>query len=509
MFVKREWHGVAVIVASLFFFQTTTFAQKKILTLDQAIDIALEKSYEMKRLRLLTIQAEENLSAAKGRFKTNASMSMDVPYWRESVVEIPVENGLPVYNTTGDFQYQGTLDINQPLPTDGVFTLSSRLYHRDVSTFKSLGDEVKRKEVYSSLGLNFSQPFFTINRLKLGLKQANLEYDRTLRIFKRSELENVYQVTQAFFQLYAATGQMEIASENVEQQQELYDLAKKKFDAGLIAEVGALQFEVDLAQSRNDLAVAEGELKRTEDYFKQLIGLDLTDDIGVEADLQFARVFVDLDRAIELALKNRSEIKEGQIDVELARLSVKETDARSEVYGELLASYDLTGISDPTLPYSSSPRSLFNSSLDDMERRPNNRSVIFRLSVPLWDWGVNAAEVARAEAGLHSAELDLVEQKKTITREVRAAVDRLQQAENRYEVLKKNQDVAQKLFDISVQRFNNGDILSQDLADDRNRLTQAKFSLLQAYTDYKTALADLQRKTMWDFEKDKSLVDEN
>ena len=104
MFVKREWHGVAVIVASLFFFQTTTFAQKKILTLDQAIDIALEKSYEMKRLRLLTIQAEENLSAAKGRFKTNASMSMDVPYWRESVVEIPVENGLPVYNTTGDFQ---------------------------------------------------------------------------------------------------------------------------------------------------------------------------------------------------------------------------------------------------------------------------------------------------------------------------------------------------------------------------------------------------------------------
>ena len=82
------------------------------------------------------------------------------------------------------------------------------------------------------------------------------------------------------------------------------------------------------------------------------------------------------------------------------------------------------------------------------------------------------------------------------------------EAENRLEVLKKNQEVAQRVFDISLQRFNNGDITSQELALDRNRLTQAKFSFLNAYIDYKLALADLKRKTMWDFEMNQSLVGE-
>jgi outer membrane protein len=67
--------------------------------------------------------------------------------------------------------------------------------------------------------------------------------------------------------------------------------------------------------------------------------------------------------------------------------------------------------------------------------------------------------------------------------------------------------VAQRAFDISLERFNNGDITSQELALNRNRLVQAKTSYLSAYVDYKLSVADLRRKTMWDFAADRSLVD--
>ena len=504
----RRFPKIHFILFLIFLVTSSGMAQKKkILKLNDAIDIALEKSFDMKTLRLQTVQATEGLIAAKGRFKTNAQLYMSTPSWEESVSQIQIQDALPVYNTTGEFMYRGILDINQPLPTDGTFTLRSRVYHRDVSTFREdLGSDIERKEMYTSLSLNFTQPLFTMNTLKTGLKRANLQYERTSRYYKRSELNNVYDVTRWFFIVYRATRNVEIQKDDVEQQQALFELASKKYNAGLIPEVGALQFEVDLAESKNELVKAEGELARAEDSFKQLIGLDLEEQVGVQTDVKFTPIYVDLDRAIELALTNRSEIRENEIDVELAKISVKQADARSEIKGELVASYDLTGISDPTLPYGSSVRRLWDSSLDDLDRRPNNRSIVFNLSVPLWDWGVNAAEVAEARAELQSRELDLIEQKKTIIREVRAVVGELKEAENRLHVLEKQEKVAQKAFDISVERFNNGDITSQDLALDRNRLVTARSSYLEAFIDFKIALADLKRKTMWDFENNKSLV---
>jgi len=405
--------------------------------------------------------------------------------------------------------YQGILDINQPLPTDGVFTLRSQIYHRDVSTYQlDINESIRRKEIYNSVSLRFSQPLFTINRLKLGLKNADLNYERTSKRFKRSELDIVYLVTQAFFNYYRATRQAQISRDEVDQQQELFELATKKYGAGLIPEVEALQMEVDLAESKNSLAEAEGALIRAEDYFKQLIGLSIADQVGVQTDLEIVKFDVEQDKAIEFALANRSEIREAEIDVELAKINVKEVDGQSEIRGDLEAFYDLTGISDPYLPPNASVQTLWNSSLTDMKRRPNNRGVMFTLSVPIWDWGVNSSEVAVAKANLDDRELALTEQKKTIVRETRDVVGRLKEAQSRLEVLIKNQEVAQRAFDISVERFNNGDITSQELALDRNRLTQAKFSFLNAYIDYQLAVADLKRKTMWDFEKNESLLEE-
>ncbi len=482
--------------------------QTNSLTLEQAIKIALEKSYEMKSLRLSLAQAEQNLIAARGRFKTNADLSLETPNWSETVSEITIPNALPIFNTTGFTRYQGTLDINQPLPTDGALTLRGQSYHRDVSTYlQESKEDVSRSEIYNSLSLRFRQPLFAINQLKLGLKNANLSYQRTVQRYRRSELDIVYQVTRSFFDFYQATRQHEITRDNVQQQQELYDLASKKYAAGLIPEVEALQMEVDLAESRNALLSAEGELQRSEDSFKQLIGLKLSDLVAVRTDFILEKVEVDLGRATELAMKYRTELREGQIDMELARINIKEADARSEMRGDINAFYDITGVSDSNLAYHSPWNDLWNSSLDDMDRRPHNRGVTFTLTVPLWDWGVNRAEVQAARAVYNTSVLSHEEQKKTIEREVREVVLRLREAQNRIAVLQKNQQVAQRAFDITLERFNNGDITSQELALDRNRLTTAKTSYLSAYVDFKLAVADLQRKTMWDFVSDQSLLD--
>ena len=76
-------------------------------------------------------------------------------------------------------------------------------------------------------------------------------------------------------------------------------------------------------------------------------------------------------------------------------------------------------------------------------------------------------------------------------------------------MLTKSRQVGEKSFDISLNRFNNGDITSTELSRASDQLNQAKLSYLAAYVDYKLALADLKRKTLFDFDLKRSLVEED
>jgi outer membrane protein TolC len=276
----------------------------------------------------------------------------------------------------------------------------------------------------------------------------------------------------------------------------------------LIPEVEALQTEVDLAQSRNRVYSAESALNRQEDVFKQTIGLPLAEKIAVFTQVEFKPFVIDLEKALAHGLQNRSEIREQAIDKRLQEIELKRTDARSELKAELSGYYDLTGVSDATLPYDTGTRELFRSSWNDLKDRPKNRGVLFSVTMPLWDSGVNGAEVSSAKARLDQAALGLDNERITVEREIKDVVARVREAENRLGVLEKSQKLAERSYEISLARFDNGDVTAQELALDRNRLTQARSAYLDAYIDYQTAVADLKRKTLYDFENNRSLVEE-
>lgn len=483
-------------------------AAETLLSLDDAIDIALEQGYDMKTNRLSLIQAEQSRLAAKYRFRTNVDMSFNLPSWTENVREVQVPNGLPVYNSLGTYRYQGTLNINQPLPTDGRITLRSRMYQsKESNYFAETKNTLKRMDFLSSFSVNLTQPLFSFNNIKANLKRAELNYERSSLTLRRNRLDVVYTVTNSFYDLYRATRSRDIAQETLNQQQMQYDTAKSKFDAGLIPEVEALRLEVELATARSQFYEAEATLERQKEAFKTVIGVELSDDIGVQTEISYGRVEVDTEEAIRIGLTNRTELREQEIAIELSKLNLKQIDAEREVSGNLSAYYDFTGRSDPTLPYGSGTRDLFDSSIDDLERRPGNRGVTMSLDIPIFDWGVNKAEVESARATLRQAEIRAEEQKKTVIMSISDAVRQLRAAENRLAVLEKSQEVAQRTYDISLERFSNGVITSLDLSQDNRSLSNAKLQYLSAYISYKLAVADLKRKTLYDFETGTLLIE--
>lgn len=70
----------------------------------------------------------------------------------------------------------------------------------------------------------------------------------------------------------------------------------------------------------------------------------------------------------------------------------------------------------------------------------------------------------------------------------------MREAESRLEVLEKSQKLAERGYEISLARFDNGDITAQGLALDRSRLTRARGAFFDAYIDYQTAVADLKER---------------
>ncbi|MBN1294268.1 MAG: TolC family protein [Candidatus Latescibacteria bacterium] len=498
--------GFAAFGFFILLFFTGNAESQYVLKLQDAIDIALEQSYNMKSLRLTLTQSEESYNASRFRFRTQVDMELDVPSWSERIDPVRAPNELPVYNRLGSKQFSSELNIRQPLPTDGYLGLRSTLYQTNEFTDLAASDSrIKGKTFYSSFGLVFNQPLFTYNTLKTGLKRTELSYERASHRLKRSQLDLVYNVTQSFFSLYRTTRTLEISAETLEQKKQVYDLAKLKFEAGLIPEVEALQMEVDFAAAQADYTSAEANRARQQDQFKLDIGLKLSDNVTVDTEISYESFAIDLEKALEEGKNRRTEIREQEIDIELQRLTVVETDARSEISADLNAFYDFTGVSDPYLPYETGTRNLFDSSWEDLKRRPRNRGVTLTFNIPIWDWGVNKAEVASARASLRNNELFMEEQQKIVENSIRDVVRSVEEARSRLGVLEKSQQVAQRSYDISMERFNNGEITSQDLALDNSRLTSAKMAYLSAFITYQLSIADLKRKTLWDFENNRAI----
>ncbi len=483
-----------------------------VLDLDESIDIALKKSYSIESLRQEMLYAERTLWAAKAGYRTNIQTSLYAPVYDEGFTLIDVISENPVAKQFGSLQMRGVLDVVQPMPWlplgGGDLTLRTEAYQLNSWTPSSTNPDVdlKSNKFYTALSAILTKPLFTINTLALNLKQAELSYERQSKVYKRMELDLVYHVTSSFYELYRISEHYEINRENVARQEDIYLTTKNKFDAGLIAEVDAMQAEVDLIQFKNQLKASEGSLQEQEAAFKQLIGLPMNVGVKLVTELELKPVHIDIDRAIELALNNRSEIVEKQLDIENQQISIKEIDERTSIKGNLKGYYEFAGFSDPELSYGTSTTDLFHSSWDVLKQTPN-RGIMFELEIPIWDWGKNKAEIEAATANLKADELELDYLHTTIEREVRDVVRAVDRAWDRVQMLAKGRDVSQKSFDISIKRFANGDITSTDLARATDQLNTAKYSYLTAYVEYKKALADLKRKTLYDFENDRPLTD--
>ncbi|MCX8010055.1 MAG: TolC family protein, partial [Ignavibacteria bacterium] len=326
------------ILSFIFIFTNSLLAQK-VLTLEDAISIALRESHTIKSAQYSLMSSQKNLESIRLGLMTSVSLELDAPkYSRTLSSQFNPSIGSEEFFKIGNTTIESRLYFTQPIIfTNGTLSIVGSMFGRDQFS------EVKgtTRDYFSNLSLRLRQPLFTFNTQKANLERAELNLEKARRNYTKAEMDLIYNVTSSFYDLYQLKENVKITEEKVNQTELSYKTASNKFKAGLIAEVEAMQLEVDLVTAKNELLSAKMRYEEEKDNFKLLIGLALTDEIDIQAEISYKPVEIDTALAIDNALKNRPELLNSEIEIKLSEMSVDEVDSKGNIRADLVANYGI------------------------------------------------------------------------------------------------------------------------------------------------------------------------
>ncbi len=457
------------------------------MTIDKSLEIAMENSPDIKQTKLDLDRSRELLKAQKASLKSTFRLTLNPFSYNQDKT---FDTRLSSWNRTNTKSSLGTFSITQPIEaTDGTLSLTNRLSWQDsYSDYRDIRD----KAFNNNLSLNFSQPLFTYNRTEMQLRQLELSLEQTLYTYALQKLSIERQVTQSFYSVYRSKMNLDIAIEELHNQEQSNAIIKNKVDAGLAAIEQLYQGELNLAASNSSVQNNQVSLENALDSFKQLIGLPLTDSLSVETNLEFNLVNVSFEKALEEGLKNRMELRQREISIETAQFNLITTSAQNEFKGDVTLSFGLVGT---------------DKDFGNMYDTPTNKQTVgISFDIPLWDWGEKKSRIKASQYSIDRQKLSLEDEKISIDIGIRQAYRRLQNLVNQIDIARQSLRNAQLTYDINLERYKNGDLTSMDLNLYQTQLSQRKMGLVQAQIDYVLALLDIKIQSLWDFEKNEPVL---
>jgi len=477
------------LVLSVMLCGTIAVQAQETLTLDKALGIAELSSPDI-QLSLLNLERyQKSLEAQRAALKSRFSLDVNPVNYSNSR---RFDSRVSEWYTNESFTTGGTFTISQPiLPTDGTISLINDFgWQSSNSTLSSTSTE--SEVFYNNLYLNLNQPLFTYNRLKLQLKELELNLENANISYAMQRLNLEKNVTQYFYNVYMAQMNLNISRDELTNTQNSYDIISNKVEAGLSAKEELYQAELNLLSSKSTVQNNEVTFENAKDQLKLYLGMDLNQDIMILADVSENAVPVNLDLAVQNGLESRMEIRQREIDIETSQFNMIETKALNEFAGEVNLRMGITG-DDPT----------FSKVMKQPTKSP---SVALSFSIPIFDWGEKKARIAAAEAQIQTQELNASEEKKQIIVDIRQVYRNLQNQLAQIDIAKQNERNAQLTYEINLERYKNGDLTGMDLNLYQNQLSSNKIAYSEALINYKIELLNMKIQSLYDFEKGEKIL---
>lgn len=434
---------------------------EKALNHNQTIMYAVQKNY-------LSGQSQLNLAESAYRLQMNLNLNTTQNYSRTLSHDIYYTSWSQV--TTPNLNFDYTLLTPLGSSTHLGIGYQTQIFNSN-SCYSSPQFDFTFQQPLSWSGIQAGHA--DIIRARRNLLTAEMSYQ-----LQKEGL--IIAVINSYFQLWQAFRSVEQSNCDLQSARRVLEIAELRLKAGQLSEFEVMNIRVQYQVAEDNLTVAQNSLQTQKRSFLRLLGQDLNTEIQLVEEIEMDTIDFDLDYVIQTAYQNRLEIKQREISLELAELSLQQTKAAAYPTLYLYGNYSLS-----SQQYDVS----LGSSLMDYP----NRYWRFQasLSFPILDGGARSNQLQIAKYALDIQQKNLNLFKEDIAIAIEENFRSLQLNQNRIKSLTLNLKIAEESLKIAELRFKQGQISSTEIENIRQRYTNAQRSLNSAKISYITQSAQL------------------
>ena len=443
-----------------------------VLTLDEAIRLALQRNKLLKVSGFYPKIARANLLVARGAFDPAIVLSRTY----SSSQFATSDSGIPVVDASKvDYYSAGLTGL---LPTGTVYTVSgSTVEYREIfnGTQKTF-DTAEQFSVTQPLLNGFG---FSYNLEGVRVAKAN----RTIQdlTFRLSAIATVTNVVIAYSNLQLAHDQLNAANESQALAASLVAENEKEYKIGSISKSDVIQARANRAVYDEPIVIAERAVRDAQNQLRELIGEEVfleDEPLFTLAPVAVPDVVVDRREDLRRAFANRP-------DYEQARLGIYQNKAR-EAYAanallptvNLNAAYGYEGVSDS-----------FYTSRQMAENRQNPTTAIgLSVNIPL-SFAVGRGNMRAARLTREQSEENLKSMEADIAVAVATADGQIETSRKRVEVDRASYALAKQALDAEEKKKKAGQSSTLYVVQEQQLVNQVENSISNALAAERQAVA--------------------
>ena len=451
------------------------------LTLDECITMARRQSIDAAVALGELRSAYWQWRSYRADLLPEVSLSGTTPSWNKRYSSYQQADGSLSFVRNDYLGLDGAVNIKQKLwPTGGTLSIESSLDYLHQSGSGGSGNQFMSLPVAVTL----SQPLFSVNHLKWNRRIEPLRYREAQARFLTETEQVAMQAISLYFGLLLAGEQVNIARQNLQTAEKLYEVAQAKRRMGTISENDVLQLRLDVLTARS--ALTNSESNRQTRQFALRSFLDVEADIEPVVPEDVPQVRLDYDNVLNHALQNNAlatTMRRRQMEADYAVASARANRQSINLYAQL----GYTGTGDNM---NSAYRNLLS-----------NEVVSVGITVPLLDWGKRKGQRRMAESNRDIVQGQLRQQSQDFRQDIFILTEQFNNQAEQLRIACEADTIARRRYHTNVETFKIGSISTLELSDAQKAKDQARIGRIQQLFNYWYYYYQLRSIALWDFER--------
>jgi len=367
------------------------------------------------------------------------------------------------------------------LPTLGAsYTYIHRNEERTSPSLLSGRDIVSSPQEQYTFATTFTQPIFTGFGLINEYKLAELGLDRAEVSAKLTRQNVILDAKNAYFSVLKSQKLLDVAHQTVASIASQKEVSENFYKVGLSPLNDLLQSQVQLANAKQQLTIAQNNLEIARAQFNTVLRRPVNMPVLLVDELDYSSFQESLDSSLDMAQKNRLEIQVADLDIEVAEKQVKLTEKDYFPSVNLTGTYARTG--------------------DDWDAHGGEGisdsagwNVQATASWDFWQWGRTGYGRREKLARLSQSKYRKTEVLDNINLEVKQSYLRTKEAEQNIVTIEKAVEQAKENLRITEEQYKEQVATQTDVLVAQTLLTQTMTNYFSAMYDFKIAHAVLMR----------------